>query len=594
MDDLNKFVAALPDLHHMAVQGLITLIILVVGWTLSSLAAHGVRRLASRSTRIDPTVVPILRSVTVWTIRTVVLLAVLARLGVQTASLIAMLGAAGLAVGLALQGTLQNIAAGIMLLILRPVRAGEYVSIAGQGEGTVDEVGLFMTRLIQFDGVHLLLPNSSVWGNAVINYSRNASRRLDVAIGVRYGDDLDQAIAALRTLVEGRDDVLPDPAPRVMATEYRDSAVMVNIRVWTPADKYWDLRFDLYREAAQALQRAGLKTPIPLREVRAVPGTAPAPSVFRRGGRLTGLFDHSIQAFGIQRLLAVLDALSQVFHGLAQARDPFFLAGGMVDKFVQDLDQRVVVAAVDRVGGEFRGALGGALGSARFRASAVEQVLQRLGRPVRLAGQGRGAVVRGRYGPGRLSRRLRGCPGRRGSLGRTRFLACMRVVLEDDARRVAHRRCAWRHGFDHHGVRADAGVRADREAAQDLGARADHHALLEGGVALFALVQTGAAQGDALVDGAVVAHDGGLADDDAESVVDEDPPADLRAGVDFDAGEDAAQVRDEPPRPQPAAAPQSVGQPVHQDGVQPRITGEDLEAAACRRVALVYAVDVFA
>lgn len=278
MDDLNKFVAALPDLHHMAVQGLITLIILVVGWTLSSLAAHGVRRLASRSTRIDPTVVPILRSVTVWTIRTVVLLAVLARLGVQTASLIAMLGAAGLAVGLALQGTLQNIAAGIMLLILRPVRAGEYVSIAGQGEGTVDEVGLFMTRLIQFDGVHLLLPNSSVWGNAVINYSRNASRRLDVAIGVRYGDDLGQAIAALRALVEGRDDVLPDPAPRVMATEYRDSAVMVNIRVWTPADKYWDLRFDLYREAAQALQRAGLKTPIPLREVRAVPGTAPAAS----------------------------------------------------------------------------------------------------------------------------------------------------------------------------------------------------------------------------------------------------------------------------------------------------------------------------
>ncbi|MER1966101.1 mechanosensitive ion channel family protein [Castellaniella sp. GW247-6E4] len=277
MDELNKFVEVLPDLHHTAVEGLITLVILVVGWSLSSLAAHGVRRLAARSARIDPTVVPILRSVTVWTIRTVVLLAVLARLGVQTASLIAMLGAAGLAVGLALQGTLQNIAAGIMLLILRPVRSGEYVSIAGQGEGTVDEVGLFMTRLIQFDGVHILLPNSSVWGNAVINYSRNASRRLDIAVGVRYGDDLDQAIAALRGLVESRgDDVLRDPAPRVMATEYRDSAVMVNIRVWTPAEKYWDLRFDLYREAVQALQRAGLRTPIPLREVRAVPGAAPA------------------------------------------------------------------------------------------------------------------------------------------------------------------------------------------------------------------------------------------------------------------------------------------------------------------------------
>src|SRR5690606_24930291 len=134
--------------------GLITLAILVVGWMLSSLAAHGVRRLAARSAHIDPTVIPILCSVTVWAIRTVVLLVVLARLGIQTASLIAMLGAAGLAVGLALQGTLQNIAAGIMLLILRPVRAGEYVSIVGHGEGTVDEVGVFMTRLIQFDGVH--------------------------------------------------------------------------------------------------------------------------------------------------------------------------------------------------------------------------------------------------------------------------------------------------------------------------------------------------------------------------------------------------------------------------------------------------------
>ena len=275
---LKEFNAWAPKLMELGGNLLVALLILVIGWWVSSLLGGWVRRAAARSSKIDPTIVPMFYSTVVWTVRIFTVIAVLARFGVQTASLIAVLGAAGLAVGLALQGTLQNIAAGIMLLILRPVRAGEYVSIAGQGEGTVDEVGLFMTRLIQFDGVHLLLPNSSVWGNAVINYSRNASRRLDVAIGVRYGDDLDQAIAALRALVEGRDDVLPDPAPRVMATEYRDSAVMVNIRVWTPADKYWDLRFDLYREAAQALQRAGLKTPIPLREVRAVPGTAPAAS----------------------------------------------------------------------------------------------------------------------------------------------------------------------------------------------------------------------------------------------------------------------------------------------------------------------------
>ncbi|HUH40397.1 MAG TPA: mechanosensitive ion channel family protein [Castellaniella sp.] len=273
MDDLNQYIDAMPELNLLLIHGLVTLVILVVGWMLSTLAGHGVRRLAARSSRIDPTVVPILRSVAVWTIRIVVLLAVLARLGIQTASLIAVLGAAGLALGLALQGTLQNIAAGIMLLILRPIRAGEYVSVVGQGDGTVDEVGLFMTRLIQFDGVHVLLPNGSIWGNPVINYSRNATRRLDVAIGVRYDDDIDQALRVLQSLIESHADVLPDPAPQAMATEYRDSGVMLNMRVWTPAGRYWDLRFDLYREATQALQRAGLKTPIPLREVRAVAGT---------------------------------------------------------------------------------------------------------------------------------------------------------------------------------------------------------------------------------------------------------------------------------------------------------------------------------
>ena len=271
MSTLEKLLSSFPVLGHIAVELAFALIILIVGWAVSNLVGRSVRRLAQRSKRIDPTVVPILHSVTVWGIRIFVVVAVLARLGVQTASLIAVLGAAGLAVGLALQGTLQNIAAGIMLLVLRPVRAGEYVSVVGQGEGTIEEVGLFMTRLIQFDGVHILLPNSLVWGNPVVNYSRNATRRLDIAVGVRYGDDLDGAMAALQSLVDTYDGVLKDPAPRVMASEYRDSAIMVNIRVWTPADQYWDVRFNLYRDAVKALREAGLKTPIPLREVQAVP-----------------------------------------------------------------------------------------------------------------------------------------------------------------------------------------------------------------------------------------------------------------------------------------------------------------------------------
>lgn len=274
---LDQYLSAFPGAGQLAISLVVTLLILIAGWVVSSLAGRGVRRLALHSvSRIDPTIVPMLVSVTVWTIRVFVMVAVLARLGVQTASIITLLGAAGLAIGLALQGTLQNIAAGIMLIVLRPIRAGEYVSVVGKGDGTVDEVGLFMTRLIQFDGVHILLPNSLIWGNPLINYSRNATRRLDIAVGVRYGDDLDGAMAALQALVDDYPNVLSDPAPRVMAAEYRDSAVMVNIRVWTPADQYWDARFDLYRDAVKALQQAGFGTPIPLREVRSVPHEAAA------------------------------------------------------------------------------------------------------------------------------------------------------------------------------------------------------------------------------------------------------------------------------------------------------------------------------
>ena len=271
MEQLQSFWAGLPDLSAIMVKFAVTLAILVIGWIASSVLGRWMRHLADRSPRIDPTIVPMVRSVTVWAVRIVVLLAVLARLGVQTASLVAMLGASALAIGLALQGTLQNFAAGIMLLVLRPVRAGEFVEITGQGLGTVDEIGLFMTRLVQADGIQRLLPNTLVWGSPITNYSRNKTRRLDMLLGVRYDDDLETALAALQALVDRHDHVLADPAPQVMVMEYRESTIMVNVRVWAQAEKYWDLYFDLYRQAPQVLRQAGLRTPIPLREVKSIP-----------------------------------------------------------------------------------------------------------------------------------------------------------------------------------------------------------------------------------------------------------------------------------------------------------------------------------
>ncbi|RTZ44584.1 mechanosensitive ion channel family protein [Candidimonas sp. SYP-B2681] len=269
LDGLKEIGLNTPGIEFLALNLVLTVVILTIGWMVSSLAGRAVRKFAARSTKVDPTIVPMVYTVTVWSIRIFVLIAVLARFGVQTASIIAVLGAAGLAIGLALQGTLQNIAAGIMLLALRPLRTGEYISVVGKGDGTVAEVGLFLTRLIQFDGVHLTLPNSLVWGNPIINYSRNATRRLDVEVGVRYGDDLEVALGELRKLLTGHEFVLPEPPPQVMVTEYRESTAVVNMRAWVKSSHYWDLRFDLYRKALQALGRAGLQLPIPVRVVQA-------------------------------------------------------------------------------------------------------------------------------------------------------------------------------------------------------------------------------------------------------------------------------------------------------------------------------------
>lgn len=269
VEKLKELTALMPAVEYLVINLAITLVILVLGWTASSFAGRSVQKLAARSPKVDPTIVPMVYTVTVWSIRIFVIVAVLARLGVQTASIIAVLGAAGLAVGLALQGTLQNIAAGIMLLALRPLRTGEYVSVVGKGDGTVAEVGLFLTRLIQIDGIHLTLPNSLVWGNPIINYSRNATRRLDIEVSVRYGDDLELALRELGFLVQNHEHVLSEPKPQVMVTGYSDSTTTVTMRVWAAVDNYWDLRFDLYRNALQALGRAGLNMPIPVREVQA-------------------------------------------------------------------------------------------------------------------------------------------------------------------------------------------------------------------------------------------------------------------------------------------------------------------------------------
>lgn len=265
--ELSQPFYSLPWVEAFAMNLVLAIVILVVGWWISNAAGSAIRKAAHRSTRIDPTIVPIAQTVVVWTIRIFVLIAVLARFGVQTASIIAILGAAGLAVGLALQNTLQNIAAGVMLLMLRPVRAGEFVSIVGKGDGTVQEIGLFLTRFVQVDGIHFTLPNSSVWGSTIINYSRNKTRRLNIEVAVRYGDDFELAQRTLQELLDGHELVLKDPKPIVVMTSYEDDNAILTMRCWIETAHFWNVRFELLQVALVRLAEAGIKDPFPVREL---------------------------------------------------------------------------------------------------------------------------------------------------------------------------------------------------------------------------------------------------------------------------------------------------------------------------------------
>ena len=223
-------------------------------------------RVLNRVPRVDDTFKPVIGSIVRYGILVFVLIAVLAQFGVQTTSIIALLAAGGLAVGLALQGTLQNIAAGIMLLFLRPFRAGDYIDAEGLS-GTINEIGLFTTHMRTYDGIYLEVPNAKIWNRAILNYSRVEARRLDVVVGISYGDDIDKAQAALLELMTSDSRVNAEPAPQVLVEELADSSVNLDLRCWATAGDYWALRFDLNKAVKQRLDAEGITIPFPQRDV---------------------------------------------------------------------------------------------------------------------------------------------------------------------------------------------------------------------------------------------------------------------------------------------------------------------------------------
>ncbi len=210
----------------------------------------------------DSTLSTFLSSLLRWGIIVVGVVAVFEQLGVKSTSILAVVGAASLAVGLALQGALGNVAAGVMILIMRPYRIGDWVEINGKG-GLVKRLDLFMTELSDADNLDIFVPNSKVVGEMIVNYSNAKNRRMELAFRVDYADDLDQALAVLIATAKADPRVLADPEPWAKVTALGDSAVTVTLRAWAMLPDYWDTRFDMIKRVKEALEAAGLSIPYP-------------------------------------------------------------------------------------------------------------------------------------------------------------------------------------------------------------------------------------------------------------------------------------------------------------------------------------------
>ncbi len=267
MNDASGMIGALIVQYTMSTAGAV--VILIIGFIIAGLLARWTYAASGRVQGLDETLRRFLSKMVRYAVLILVGITVLAQFGVQTASIIAALGAAGLAIGLALQGTLQNIAAGIMLLVLRPFKIGEFVE-AGSVSGIVEEIGLFATQLKTLDGLYVLAPNSSLWGSPVTNYSRNAVRRHDLAIGIGYEDDIGKAMEIYGELLANEERVLADPEPYCFVSNLGDSAVEVTARYWTTTSDWWMTTRDLTREAKQRFDAEGLSIPFPQRDVHLI------------------------------------------------------------------------------------------------------------------------------------------------------------------------------------------------------------------------------------------------------------------------------------------------------------------------------------
>jgi small conductance mechanosensitive channel len=257
------------DLNAFGLKLLQVLLLIVACVLIAKAIQQIIHQAHSRINKIDPTLIPVITRITTYGIYMIGALVALDMFGFNTASLLTLFGTAGLAIGLALKDTLTNIAAGFMLLALRPIRAGDYID-TGVVAGTVKQVGLFMTELEMYDGVYFAAPNSALWGVPIKNYTRNPKRMHDFIVRIALENSIDDGLAALKKILHSEPRFFKNPEPQVMVTGFEDNGINLQLRVWSSNDDYWPVHWDTNRKIKQTIEEAGLTIPYPQRDIRVV------------------------------------------------------------------------------------------------------------------------------------------------------------------------------------------------------------------------------------------------------------------------------------------------------------------------------------
>ena len=264
--DMNQVLSRIWELITIyGLKVLAAIIILIIGRWVAKGICKLIGRMMERS-KIDPTVRRFTVNMAYIALVAFVVLAALSQLGIQTTSFIAVLGAAGLAVGLALQGSLANFAAGFLMIIFRPIRVGDYIEGAGVA-GTVEEVGIFTTTLVSPDNKTVIIPNAGLTGGNIVNWTLKGTRRVDLIIGIGYGDDIDKAKQLMKDILAQDDRILKEPAPLVAVVELGDSSVNFVVRPWVKASDYWGVHMETIEKIKKAFDAEGINIPFPQRDV---------------------------------------------------------------------------------------------------------------------------------------------------------------------------------------------------------------------------------------------------------------------------------------------------------------------------------------